>query len=139
MCPNSRQILLYPANLSSARTPARDNDCGATLKVCVGEGEWGQPLTLCGPFLMERSCSRANRATLGELTFLVVFFLQNPSKLLGVCLCSTVSAGHGKPGKSWTLKFVFQAWQVMEFWFGSWKVLENETYCIKTQVSLLLE
>ena len=37
------------------------------------------------------------------------------------------------------LKFVFQARKVIEFWFGSWKVVDNENNCIKTRVSLLLE
>ena len=36
-------------------------------------------------------------------------------------------------------KIRFQVWKVMEFWFGSWKVMENENNCIKTWVSLLLE
>ena len=37
------------------------------------------------------------------------------------------------------LKFVFQAWKAIEIWFGSWKVTENENYCIRTWVSLRLE
>ena len=34
-----------------------------------------------------------------------------------------------------TLKLVFQAWKVMQFWFESWEVMENENYCIKTWVT----
>ena len=32
--------------------------------------------------------------------------------------------GHGKPGKSWNsiIYFIFQAWKVMEFRCGPWKI-----------------
>ena len=39
-----------------------------------------------------------------------------------------VRTGHGKPGKSSVefYNFIFQAWKVLKFRCGSWKVMENQ-------------
>ena len=68
--------------------------------------------------------------------------MTKPVSIESAVSVSTVQGSY-RSLKTWKvmefLKFVFQAWKVMGFWFGSWKVMENENYCVKTRASLLLE